>query len=347
MKIRTMLLALSILTLLLVSCGQDGNPQVEPSPKPTDHNAPVSIDATWDDIPLYPGANLKLGYPREMYFPGNETVWTWLYQADADQEQMHAFYLKEMPKLGWREKYHTEEPLASYWDKQDGHLEATVSVMGQPSQATVALSRAEKTPKIEGEQPVSTGEPGAGSPMVQLDVLDSYRATVTTWQINKDGSESSETVNLTWLRDPPAVHFINPSFTEHEELIAIGDFAWDKVDDVWVKNPDKLDVNVAFTQAERLWLSSILGRNYEYFWQEAILVGEETVNGVQTRQYALDMDALPGRNIHVEVWIANQPDLPPVPIRGIYETIQSGATTLRIEADITGINAPVVIEAPE
>jgi hypothetical protein len=72
------------------------------------------------------------------------------------------------------------------------------------------------------------------------------------------------------------------------------------------------------------------------------LVDEETVNGIHCKHYVIDRD-MPA--LHVEAWVADQIDLPPVLIRGLRREKERNLT-IYTEINLTDINQPFTIEPP-
>jgi hypothetical protein len=147
------------------------------------------------------------------------------------------------------------------------------------------------------------------------------------------------------------------------ETIVIGDQGWMSVagTDVW------LEMEIE-TGIEAVDLHTWGG-----FWTDAETlqyVGEEEMNGVNCDHYVLaergnfylsnpEDGTMLGYVTEGEVWIANQSDLPPVDVRGRMmvregffpfpsgDDSESGELEMYWEYDLTNINQPVSIAAPE
>jgi hypothetical protein len=124
------------------------------------------------------------------------------------------------------------------------------------------------------------------------------------------------------------------------EAIWIENEVWVKQGEQWIKAENE-DVEQAFEDFHSAFDVD----------EEMILVGQETVNGVHCKHY---VDDYVGPNqtpkMHREVWVADQGDLPKVPVRAIFRMEnKSGQDTMitEIEANLYDINTPIEIKAPE
>lgn len=330
---------LSILTLVALGCGAPASPQATETPL-------LTSDSGWDDIPLYPGTNLGYGWPREMPFPGVGTVWTWNYETQAAPDQVIAFYLDEMPQHGWQETTRSESPLGATWQQQGGELEAEIGLSVQEGQTVVVLSRTARTAPGDSNPSPLSAQPDENSPLVPFRSLDSYRLVVTIKREGQQTAPDAETSTVTWVREPQAVHMVHPLGWDQDELIAIGDMVWDRTGETWTRTESESQARAAYTEAGELWARLILGPDTEIFWKEATQTGAETVNGLQCEHYLLESSDTVGRTTRRETWITQRDDLGYVPCRGRYELWHTDTLLVRIVVDVTGINAPLTIEAP-
>lgn len=90
-------------------------------------------DFTWDDIPLYPGADEAEEFSMAMA-GGDEgdcgrLEWRY-YEVDGDVEDVASFYEDEMPDNGWEEVMNMDlgEMAWSYWQKEGEKIQAYVGV---------------------------------------------------------------------------------------------------------------------------------------------------------------------------------------------------------------------------
>ena len=73
------------------------------------------------------------------------------------------------------------------------------------------------------------------------------------------------------------------------------------------------------------------------------------VNGFHTRHYVRDVE-VPMETLHHEIWVVDQPDMPPVAVRMVYELeVTSGQMQMVTtgQVDVTEINTPITIEPPQ
>ena len=160
-----------------------------------------------------------------------------------------------------------------------------------------------------------------------------------------------------WVREPLAQHIvISGNAMPATEIILIGDKAWMKAGDMWMEMSS--DQAPDFTDS--LNITPDMGGVKE-------LVGEETINGIRCKHYTIDeegftmADPTEGSvtmHIQGEVWIADQPGLPPIivreqmqmkgsfiPVPGASSSADGGTTYF--EREITDINTSIIIEPPQ
>lgn len=201
----------------------------------------------------------------------------------------------------------------------------------------------------------------------ELSELDSYRLNIVWRGENQDGSEGFELRILQeWVKEPPAQRLVmsgNEPGQEPEtvmEFILIGDQAWMGAGGTWMET----SADQADAMAQPWDITAGAGEDWE-------LVGEEMVNGVRCKhlssgesQTVTVTDPQEGQAIVSmagEVWVANEPDLPPVTVReeveiegGFFPFALPGATGASPEEglffvtyNLTDINAPITIIPPQ
>ena len=212
-----------------------------------------------------------------------------------------------------------------------------------PAPGTQPEPTSTPTPEAEGsaEQPAAP-EGGAGPvEMTGLDNLHSYRGEWTTKV--QLGAESGMAMRyrLEWTKEPSAQHvWVDTGMAPFAESIWIEDEVWVKMGDQWVKSENE-EAKQAFEDFHSAFDVD----------EDMILVGEETVNGVRCKHY---VDDFVGPNqavkMHREVWVADQGDLPQVPVRAIFRMENKSAQDTmitEIEANLHDINTPIEIKAPQ
>jgi hypothetical protein len=199
------------------------------------------------------------------------------------------------------------------------------------------------TPAAQEEDDKPEAPQGEAGPVewVNPDNLDSYRANWLT-KIKMPGQDDVMGIQyrLEWTKEPAAQHvWADMGAAPFTEAIWIEDEIWIKVGENWVKPQDQ-DAEQVFDNFHEAWETD----------DEMILVGEETVNGVNSKHYVYDFTApAQGITIHREIWVADEGDLPEVPVRAILQMVNKtsqGTMTTEIEANITDINTPIDIEPP-
>jgi hypothetical protein len=184
-----------------------------------------------------------------------------------------------------------------------------------------------------------------GPHIASLDMLDSYRAHRTMWLVKENSSEEVNTTAVECVREPLAIHvaYHDPE-TGFEEQVAIGNTVWDKkAPGMWEKTKSDHRVNDAIAAAETFWGFAISEIEASLCSDCTVLVDDETVNGVHCKHYIIDRD-IPA--LHLEAWVADQHDLPPVLIRGLRREMKKDMT-MYAEVNLTNINKLLTIEPPE
>jgi formylglycine-generating enzyme required for sulfatase activity len=190
------------------------------------------------------------------------------------------------------------------------------------------------------EPPGPAGPTGSPPEITDLDSVDSYRLTMTSTAQSGDSAELTTVVTEEWVREPPARRLTLTPGTDRPtfEYVVIGDSAWMKLGESWTTIPQSevQDYN----------------ENLSPFLQpepDMKFVGEETVNGFHTRHYVRDVE-VPMETLHHEIWVVDQPDMPPVAVRMVYQLeVTSGQMQMVTtgQVDVTEINTPITIEPPQ
>jgi hypothetical protein len=191
-----------------------------------------------------------------------------------------------------------------------------------------------------------------------LDQLDSYRATISYEMTNADGIVQSFEFEQAATRDPAAQHLTMSSEEGDIEYIQIEDQMWIRFGEEWIQSSSDsagTDDFGSILTGSADWMSDVDENDYEY-------LGKETVNGINTKHYQVTysagwigiLDEVDGDGDIdsgvADVWIANERDLPEFMARYRIElegTLGGKEGSVTMAQDITEINEPVVIEAPE
>jgi hypothetical protein len=222
---------------------------------------------------------------------------------------------------------------------------------------TAPTEEGEPTPAGQAtEAPVATsGE--EGMPAISPDALsglNSYRFRLV-WQWQTDAGEAQEMrMEGEETRDPSAQHYIIQTADGTMEWIRIGDTQWTNFGSGWMQSqqePEETFGDLLGTDN----FSDITSSSQSQF------VGGETVNGLRTQHYRLELSPAEiaaiaqgeVTDVHSEVWIADESGLPAFVVRyqmGWTGNVPSGegqTGTVEWTYDIYDVNAPITITAPE
>jgi len=193
--------------------------------------------------------------------------------------------------------------------------------------------------------PFSFQSDSQGPQIARLETLDSYRAHRTVWLVKQNSSEEVNITTAECVREPLGVHVAHHDpETGFEEEVAIGNTVWNKgVSGGWNQTQSEYRMNDLVAAAETFWGFTIEEIEGPLCSDCTVLVDEVTVNGVHCKHYGIDRD-MPA--LHVEAWVADQHDLPPVLIRGLRREMEKDMT-IYTEVNLTHINKPLTIEPPE
>ena len=182
-------------------------------------------------------------------------------------------------------------------------------------------------------------------PIASLESLDSYKVHRAVWLVKDNVSEEVNITTAECVRKPLTIHVAqyDPK-TGFQEQVAIGDTVWHKeVSGAWYQTQTEHSMNDLIAAAESFWGFTIEEFKSPLCSDCTTLVNEETANGIHCKHFSIDRD-MPG--LHVEVWIADQVNLPPVLIRGLRQEKEKNMD-LYTEVNLTDINKPFTIQPPE
>lgn len=135
----------------LVACGGGDGETTPPSngetvPPSNGEPPPSEGGLTWNDMPVYPGANRI----QEMTWtiPSEEGEWTQLewryYETGASLSTIVSFYKSQMPGKGWQQPFWMESPEGSwsYYVKNNEQDVAWVWIGSEEGKTVIVLMRA-------------------------------------------------------------------------------------------------------------------------------------------------------------------------------------------------------------
>lgn len=189
--------------------------------------------------------------------------------------------------------------------------------------------------------------------------LDSYRTKMTMRSEYDDGTVTEVSILQEYIRDPYASRMVMESVGGEEdaagtmEMIQVGTTQWINFGGEWMQS-EATDDGSGFGEDTMINYDDITSDmgddDYEY-------LGRETVNGIKTKHYRLNLTALEAAALgggitegSSEVWIADESDLPTFTVRmivtykGDIETDKPGMAT--ISQDVYDVNQDFTIEPP-
>jgi hypothetical protein len=212
-------------------------------------------------------------------------------------------------------------------------IEPPESAMEIPTMPTMPAGL--PTPSGDGDQPQPpAGEPAGAIQYADLNELDSYRLEWTV-TIKTDDGEATSGYQVEWTKEPLAAH-LTMSVAEGIppiEYVWANDTVWMNPGSGWMLG-SKEDMDDTINQ-----VGAVLTPE-----DDMVLVGQETVNGVACQHYAKEITVQPAARL--DIWIADQGNLPPVVVRGSSQMEMSGMTMIT-EANVYDINAPITIDVPQ
>jgi len=201
-------------------------------------------------------------------------------------------------------------------------------------------------------------EDEAADPGIDIDAvegLDSYRTRFSAGWVPEEGEAENITLEEAHTRNPRAQRLVMGGMMEGEsvEIVQIEDQSWMCSGGSCTQmQADPEDLAASFSD------EALFDPDEMVSDADMKFVGRETVNGVRTRHYELDMTGMGAAYMAQgdvldpkgEVWVADEPDLPRVTVRLAlsWTEVRDGLTG---EAGFTyeayDINEPFTIEPPE
>lgn len=196
-----------------------------------------------------------------------------------------------------------------------------------------------------------------------LEGLDSYRSTFHMHMEIDDGTIEDMFMEQDAIRDPFAQRMSMVMRSEDEEeltsieIIQIGDTQWMSFgEEGWMQatvGEDEVGFEEGMIYSVDDFTASAEDQDYEY-------LGKEKVNGVRTRHYRLNMNALEMSaftsglyvdEVSAEIWVVDESDLPEFPVRFVMEfhgEMEEGKQgTMTLTQEVYDINEKFTIEPPE
>ncbi len=232
--------------------------------------------------------------------------------------------------------------------------EEVASAEGEAASPTKPPAGAKPT---KAPSPTATAEPEEEAPLslVSAQELDSYRQVVR--MSGTQGDEQWEMEMVTeFVREPPAQRYVMRVSDETGEetsfeTIQVGDTTYIG------GGPEGEWMSMTSSESPELSDTGFIGLEDSFYSDECKYMGKKTVNGLQTRHYHCSEKALLAmpnvgggviQDAEGDVWVSIQYD---VAVRFIFswkgKDEDGVAVEGRWESDLTDINKPIKIEAPE
>lgn len=219
----------------------------------------------------------------------------------------------------------------------------------------------EATPTPTEDDEENGDDEAAQAPALESDALtnlESYRAQMT-WETDVGGDGGQEmTMDIAETRDPDAQQIAISSMGTSVEFIVTPDGTWVKAGGQWQSVPggnmETFFGEMTFIAPEDVneLASADEDADYEF-------VGTETINGIQTRHYRVNVNAEELRSatgtsdvqtVDADVWVADESDLPTFAVRFIVQsevTIEGRTGTGTLTWNVQEVNTEFTIEPPE
>ncbi len=218
------------------------------------------------------------------------------------------------------------------------------------------------TPTVSEEpSPTPTPSEEVEAPELQADALadlESYRAQIT-WQMDvAERAGQDMAINIAETRDPKARQITLSGMDVDIEFINTPEGDWINIGGQWQSVPGgNLETflgEMTFVTSEDINALAAANEEGDYTF-----VGTETVNGLQTRHYRINVNADEWGDIagttdvsptKGDVWVADESDLPSFAVRFTVESeveIEGETGTVTLTWEVQEINTDFTIEPPE
>ncbi|MBN2006625.1 MAG: hypothetical protein JXA21_24950 [Anaerolineae bacterium] len=268
----------------------------------------------------------------------------------------------------------------------DATAEKTVAATAEKTVEKTVAATAEKTEEAtkapETEEP--KGQPSGSTGAIHIDSgafeeLESYRSSMSIAFTPDDGDTGE--IHLTQeMSSDPAAHRVLMSIvgafpgTEEMtdgasleiEVIMIEDKQWMRFGDAWMQTSVDSGSAVDMNNMAGMQDTFINPENLNSLSEDDLkFVGNEKINGVNTKHYSAEYDSLWGKlgmegedieSGSADIWVADESNLPQFVMKMEFEVkgkLDIGETgekvdgTMVMEMEVTDVNEPVTIEAPE
>jgi len=204
--------------------------------------------------------------------------------------------------------------------------------------------------EIASEEVVPEVDPDA------LSELDSYRTRISFQWIPDGGTPETWSMEQEYTREPLAQRWTmqaGEDASESIEWVQIGDTAWFCGGGSCAQSQQSAE-----EMAESFGEGMVFEPEDFTSGYDTRFIGKETVNGVSARHYALDLSAAEAAmlaqgevsDVEADFWISDESSLPTFVVRFTMswtETREEQEGSGSLTYDVSDVNAPITIEAPE
>ncbi len=264
--------------------------------------------------------------------------------------------------------------------------EKTVEKEAPSTNKTVEATEAPKETEEPKETPTEKAQPSGGDNAAfhidsgAFEELDSYRSEMNISFTPADGDEGTIHIIQEATTDPAAQHLVMDmagSFPGAEamsggepfaiEVVVIEDQQWMNFGGMWMQTSSDSEDALNMDDMSGLQETFVNPDNLNSLSEEEglKLIGDEEVNGINTKHYSAEYDALWGKlgidsedieSGSADIWVASQSGLPQFVVKmefnvegklDIGDTGEKVDGTMVLKMEVTDINQPITIEAPE
>lgn len=269
-------------------------------------------------------------------------------------------------------------PVAIIEKTAEATVEKDEPASGGDTEKTVEATKAAETEEPK-DQPSSGGNNAFHVDSGAFEELDSYRSEMDI-SFTPDGGETGKIhVIQEATTDPVAQRIVMSMVGEFPgtetaiggeeldvEVIMIGDKQWMRIGETWIQTSVDSSEAINMDGMAGLQETFIDPDNLNALSENDLkLIGEEKINGINTKHYSAEYDSLWGKlginsedieSGKADIWIAAESNLPQFVVRMKFEVkgkLDVGDTgedvkgTMIMDMEVTDINQPISIEAPK
>jgi hypothetical protein len=227
--------------------------------------------------------------------------------------------------------------------------------LGKSATPTVVPSGGDEQATTEpgGEATEAPGDGGA--PNIDSEAIsqfDSYRLHMVVEWTPEGGDPETQTIDEEFVKEPPAQRWVMSSADGDVEMVQIGSTSWMCSAGSCIQSESTEDASSLFGDA-------LIDPASFAADSTTTLVGQETVGGINTRHYSLNLTAAELAlltagsdisNVQADMWVADESGLPEFVVRyatSWTETREDVTGIVSYLYELSDVNQPITIEQPE